>query len=57
MSPDELIELVKSGPTEKLVAGLAPLTDGERKKLAKTATVCARYCFPSRIFATRPGQR
>jgi hypothetical protein len=37
MSPEELIELVKNGPTEKLVAGLAPLTESERKKLSQTA--------------------
>ena len=46
MSPDELIELVKNGPSEKLVAGLAPLTESERKKLSTTAVNLRKELFP-----------
>lgn len=46
MSPDELIDLVQNGPTEKLVAGLAPLTESERKKLSKTAVNLRKELFP-----------
>jgi hypothetical protein len=37
MTAEELQQLVKSGDKDKLTAALAPLTEGERKKLAKTA--------------------
>ena len=46
MSPDELIDLVTNGPTEKLVAGLAPLTESERKKLSKTAVNLRKELIP-----------
>lgn len=35
MTSDELMLLIKSGPTDRLVATLAPLSEAERKKLAK----------------------
>ncbi len=37
MTADELAELVQHGPHDQLVAALAPLTERERKALAKTA--------------------
>jgi hypothetical protein len=36
MTPDELKKLIEIGPTDKLVAALAPLTEVERKTLAKS---------------------
>jgi hypothetical protein len=34
MSPEILKTLIERGPSEKLVAELAPLTEAERKKLS-----------------------
>jgi hypothetical protein len=36
MTPEELTEFIHRGPTEGLVAALAPLTESDRKKLSKT---------------------
>jgi hypothetical protein len=35
MTPEELKKLIQSGPTDALVAAMAPLTEAERKKLSK----------------------
>jgi len=35
MTPQDLTTLIERGPTEQMVAALAPLTEAERKKLAK----------------------
>jgi hypothetical protein len=35
MTPEELKQLIESGPTDQMVAALAPLSEAERKKLAK----------------------
>jgi hypothetical protein len=35
MTPEDLKKLIERGPTEQMVAALAPLTEADRKKLAK----------------------
>jgi hypothetical protein len=36
MTPDELKKLIENGPTDKMVAALAPLTEAERKTLSRS---------------------
>jgi hypothetical protein len=45
MTPEELLELIRNGPTSQMVSALAPLEEKQRKKLAK-AVVDFRKGFP-----------
>lgn len=60
MAPEEFVELVKKGPTDKMVAALAPLTEAQRKKLSKHGVELRKEVArseaeraKSRIFALR----
>jgi hypothetical protein len=61
MTPDELKKLIENGPTDKMVAALAPLTEAERKKLSRTVVAMRkehsrRITIDDRVspFSTRP---
>ena len=54
MTSDDLRLLIERGPTEKLVAALAPLTEAERKVLAKGAVELRKVL--SRLRKEQDGQ-
>lgn len=46
MSPEELTQIIHSGPAARLVAALAPLTEAERKKLSRTVVDLRKKLAP-----------